>query len=102
MSPLAGLTFWYVRGDFRAGHCVERLRSFSKVFDETSIDMTHPQEAFKLGLVGGERSVLQRVDVLIMNMELTRSDNMSSVLDFVGEPGAFLKIECDTGFTQLR
>jgi len=37
-----------------------------------------------------------------MNMELTRSDNVSKVLDFVGEPGAFLKIEGDTGLTQSR
>jgi len=42
--------------------------------------------------------VLQRVDVLIMNMELTRSDNVSKVLDFIGEPGAFLKVASDTGF----
>jgi len=55
-----------------------------------------------LGLGGGERSVLQRVDVLVMNMELARSDNVSKVLYFVGEPGAFLKIESDTGFTQPR
>ena len=46
--------------------------------------------------------MLHRVDVLIMNMELTRSDNMSKVLDFVGEPGSFLKIESFTGFTQPR
>jgi len=46
--------------------------------------------------------VLQRVEVLFMNMELTRSDNVSKVLDFVAEPGAFLKIESDTGFTQPR
>jgi len=37
-----------------------------------------------------------------MNMELTRSDNVSQILDFVGEPGAFLKVESDTGFTQPR
>jgi len=37
-----------------------------------------------------------------MNMELAWSDNVSKVLDFVGEPGAFLKVESDTGFTQPR
>jgi len=75
---------------------------FIKVFDEKSIDATHRQEAFMLGLGGRERSVFQRVNVLAMNMGLTRSDNMSKILDFVGEPGALLKIESDTGFTQPR
>jgi len=37
-----------------------------------------------------------------MNMELAPSDNVSKVLDFVGDPGAFLKAESDTGFTQPR
>jgi len=94
--------FWYVRGCLGAGHCVERLCSFSKVFDETSMDITHSQEAFKLRLGLGERSVLQRVEVRMISMELTLSDNMSKILDFVGQPGAFLKIESDTGFTQPR
>jgi len=93
---------WSVWRDLRAGHCVERLCSFSEVFDEKSIDIAHPQEAFELSLGSEERSVLQRVDVHIMNMELTRSDNESKVLDFVEEPGAFLKMESDTGFTQPR
>jgi len=92
----------YVRGNLRAGHCVERLCSFSKVFEETSIDIAHPQDALKLSLGSGKRSVLQRVDVPVMNMELARSNNVSKVLEFVGEPGAFLKIECDTGFAQRR
>jgi len=35
-------------------------------------------------------------------MELTRLDNTSKILDFVGKPGAFLKLESDTGFTQPR
>jgi len=34
-----------------------------------------------------------------MKMELAPSDNMSKVLDLVGESGAFLKIERDPGFT---
>jgi len=38
----------------------------------------------------------------MISMELTLSDNMSKILDFVGQPGAFLKIESDTGFTQPR
>jgi len=38
----------------------------------------------------------------MIKMELTLSDNMSKILDFVGETGAFLKIESDTGFTQPR
>ena len=66
------------------------------------MDDTHPQEAFMLGLGGGERRVFERVSVLIVNMELTRSDNMSKVLDFVGEPGSLLGIESDTGFAQPR
>jgi len=37
-----------------------------------------------------------------MNMKLTGSDNMSKILDIVGEPRALLEIESDADFAQSR
>ena len=72
------------------------------MFDEACIDVTHPPEAFKRGLRGGERGVLQRINAFILSMTLSESENVSKVFEFVGEPRALVKVECDAGFAQAR
>jgi len=84
--------WWYIRWDLGPSQGVQGLRSFGKVLDETSIDVAHSQEAFQLGLRRWELGVLQSIHVLVMHLQLPGADNVSEVLDFVGEPYALLQV----------
>jgi len=57
---------------------------------------------FLWAVVVGNEAFFNGVSVLFQNMELTRSDNMSKVLYYVGEPCTLLEVESDTGFAQPR
>jgi len=44
--------------------------------------------------------MFQCVNILVVDMKLSESDNLTKVLDFVGEPCTLLNIESDAGFSQ--
>jgi len=64
------------------------------------MNVAHAQEAFQLGLRGWELGVLQSIHVLVMHVQLPGADNVSEVLDFVGEPCALFQVQGSPGFAQ--
>jgi len=44
--------------------------------------------------------VLQSIHVLVMHVQLPGADNVSEVLDFVGEPCALFQVKGNPGFAQ--
>jgi len=67
---------------------------------KASIDIAHTQEAFQLGSCGGELCILQSINVLVMHVQSPRVDDVSKVLDFVGEPRALFQFQRSSGVVE--
>jgi len=65
-----------------------------------SIDVTHAQQAFQLGLCRSEPGVRQSIHVLVMHVQLPWVENVLKVLDFVGESYARFQVHCVPGFAE--
>jgi len=92
--------WWKIRWDLGPSQGVQGLRSFGKVLDETSIDVAHARDAFELGLCSWELGMLQSIHVLVVPVQLPGADNVSEVLDLIGEPRALFQVEGKPGFAE--
>jgi len=92
--------WWKIQWDLGPSQGVHGLCSFGKVFDNPSIDVAHAQEAFQLGLCSWELGMLQSIHVLVVHMQLPGADNVSEVLDLIGEPRALFQVEGHPGFAE--
>jgi len=64
------------------------------------VDVAHAQESFQLGLRSWTLGMLQSIHVLVVHVQLPGADNVSEVLDFVGEPYALFQCQGHPGFAQ--
>jgi len=71
-----------------------------KVFDKTLIDVAHAQEAFRLGLCSWDLGMFRSILVLVVHVQLPGADNVSEVLDLIGEPRALFQVEGNPGFAE--